>query len=466
MKHPQFVFPQLKHALLAWVHDALSRLGQDAVAVDNSPDLMRWARDGDGVFRNRDRFRPRWSMHARDGLSALDSWTAVLSAIHETAEVARQMDTMVGTSQRATRLEAQRLGSVVLPRPTEAGQVDEVFEQRYAELEAFLVADLIEQVVVWPVSRLSVHMMPLVLEPQVELDLMTDAELATALSLELVRSIFPGHLQLDPDDEDRTCLRYRYWLPKVVGVVAGEDDEVARRAWTDTENSLRKLRQCFEEALALTLAEPKLVAGRFIVAGGDWTPFGHSVAFDLAAVNRRVWTPPVALDAQQTHDLGAVWKLLRRLGPEPRHQGLALALRRLSYQAQRERPEDELLDLMIAAEALYLSSVGNETYRGELSYRLALRAAAYAEHLGPPFSKRDVFRLMQTAYEARSAIAHGGTPKPARLKLRGSTATLHDVVGATRSVLRSASKAALVQAIESTWPPDWDDLVIGLPAGS
>lgn len=65
---------------------------------------------------------------------------------------------------------------------------------------------------------------------------------------------------------------------------------------------------------------------------------------------------------------------------------------------------------MIAAEALFLSDLGSSTDRGELKYRLALRAAHFIE--AADLTRRQVFEHMKRAYDVRSAIAHGGRPVP------------------------------------------------------
>jgi hypothetical protein len=44
------------------------------------------------------------------------------------------------------------------------------------------------------------------------------------------------------------------------------------------------------------------------------------------------------------------------------------ALRRSNFAADRTQPDDEIIDLMIATEALFLSGM-HEKYRGELRYR-------------------------------------------------------------------------------------------------
>jgi len=73
---------------------------------------------------------------------------------------------------------------------------------------------------------------------------------------------------------------------------------------------------------------------------------------------------------------------------------------------------DRIVDLVIAAESLFLGDLDVQD-RGELRFRFALRAAKFIEH--PNYSEHDIFRVMRLAYDARSAIVHGGSPKVTRL---------------------------------------------------
>jgi hypothetical protein len=133
-------------------------------------------------------------------------------------------------------------------------------------------------------------------------------------------------------------------------------------------------------------------------------------------------------------------------------------LRRLSYQAHRRRIEDEMVDIMVAAEALYLS--GSETQ--QLGFRLALRASALGNPDELGMTRREVFDLMKVAYIIRSKIVHGDVPKRKDLKLKGAPVSLHDFFQATEGVVRQGLSGALSQATGSKgkWPPDWDAMTL------
>jgi hypothetical protein len=94
-----------------------------------------------------------------------------------------------------------------------------------------------------------------------------------------------------------------------------------------------------------------------------------------------------------------------------------VALRRFTRGYDRETDEDRLIDYWVALEALFLPERG-----GELSYRAALRIAAFVEDEKP--RRKELFKLLKTSYDARSAVVHGNLPK----NLEGVSRATEDVV--------------------------------------
>lgn len=78
---------------------------------------------------------------------------------------------------------------------------------------------------------------------------------------------------------------------------------------------------------------------------------------------------------------------------------LDVAIRRLDYGITRNKPEDKLIDYIIALEALFLVD------EGELSYRLSIRTATFLD------KNKTVFEDVRTAYSLRNKIVHG-SPEP------------------------------------------------------
>lgn len=82
------------------------------------------------------------------------------------------------------------------------------------------------------------------------------------------------------------------------------------------------------------------------------------------------------------------------------HGAIGMALRRFRYASERERDEDRLVDLLIAAESLFLPDEGKE-----LSYRLRQRVALL---LGTTFKNRlEISDDIKMAYDSRSKVVHG-----------------------------------------------------------
>jgi hypothetical protein len=288
---------------------------------------------------------------------------------------------------------------------------------------------------------------------------MSDRELGFALDTEIVRTPFPRDRLLSPQAEHRTCARYSYSLPKLVG---DRDVNETLRAGQEVEGKLQQIESALKESLAIVLPDAVGVAGRFGIVTRPGSPLAGGVTFQQATLPQGPRLRQAHMNDDQASDLVRVWTLLQRPGLRQRHKGLALSLHRLSYQAQREQPEDELLDTMIAAKALYLTELGDAAERGELRYRLALRAALWADPGRVGFARREVLSLMKSAYDARSAIAHGGTPKAEDMKVRGQRVALPELTKDAKSVITAGCRAALERVASGKgWPPDWDAMALG-----
>jgi hypothetical protein len=153
------------------------------------------------------------------------------------------------------------------------------------------------------------------------------------------------------------------------------------------------------------------------------------------------------------------WAAFKKVHARPAISG---ALRRFSFAADRTLPDDEIVDLMIAAESLFLSEI-DEKYRGELRFRLATRAASL---LGPTLDERlRLFRFMGRAYDARSVIVHGGVPKQKDLRrVNGVSGSVHEFADDLEGVIReSLHRAIRLLASDEPFPPDWEKLMFEGP---
>ena len=132
-----------------------------------------------------------------------------------------------------------------------------------------------------------------------------------------------------------------------------------------------------------------------------------------------------------------------------------MALRRFNIAFKREQLDDRIVDLMIAAESLFLSDSGDPGVRGEQRFRLALRAAKFVE--SQRYASRQVFDLMRRAYDIRSQIVHGGSVK--KIKLPDiPDAKLNDFILATEEVIRLGIQKALIDP-QVGLDGYWEDLL-------
>jgi len=153
--------------------------------------------------------------------------------------------------------------------------------------------------------------------------------------------------------------------------------------------------------------------------------------------------------------------LWHALNDTPGPRFLDTAVRRFAYAGERRRPEDRLVDFLISAESLFLSDTGDAKERGELRYRLALRAAFFVEIDG--YSRKELYGFMRNAYDARSAVVHGDLPRDRALKLpRKDGVSLSEFVDFREDVLRAALlKAVKTQPVNYLTLADWDSLILG-----
>jgi hypothetical protein len=160
-------------------------------------------------------------------------------------------------------------------------------------------------------------------------------------------------------------------------------------------------------------------------------------------------------------DIGELPILFGELNNESviRHGPLNNAIRRYEYAGERRRPEDRIIDLMIAAESLFLHDLGGAQERGELRYRLALRTAFLIGSSSE--SRRQTFDLMRCAYDVRSTVVHGDAPTSVRLG--GQVLSLQDLAAKLEETTRLALRKMIRTAVEKGGASslvDWDKLIL------
>lgn len=151
-----------------------------------------------------------------------------------------------------------------------------------------------------------------------------------------------------------------------------------------------------------------------------------------------------------------------------RHALLDIAMRRYSYAHERHRNEDKIIDLLIAAEALFMSDYDPKMkpYLGELRYRLSERAGLFLGGSDMTIC-RMVFQHIRTAYDLRSAIVHGGKSDEIKLpnKLDDTRMSLEEFVWKVQEYMRIAICKAITLALQPQATKalvNWDELIFSI----
>ena len=154
--------------------------------------------------------------------------------------------------------------------------------------------------------------------------------------------------------------------------------------------------------------------------------------------------PPVVSEAQ----LAEVLDLYRDLqGFESNHvETLRISLDRWNRSLREKRLEDQIIDLAIAFECMYLHD--ND---GELTYRLALRVA---HHLGASLQEREKYRDgIRDFYKARSGVVHRGSVAAKNQQQFTSLA-------ASVSEVQKWFRKGVGRIIADGCIPDWEKLIV------
>jgi len=215
------------------------------------------------------------------------------------------------------------------------------------------------------------------------------------------------------------------------------------------------LEQCRQQAEAIVRLLTLFTQNAVVMAG--WTlQSGHWLALAMGAGQyhalergAHLSEHPIAPDGEIELRAAVSWALACEGRPGNVHVGL----QRFADATRRFSPSESIIDLMIAGEALFLTDTGPTEDRGELAFRLALRAAYY---LSPDAgARRMVFNTLRRAYRARSRVVHGA----AEAELRDGD--LQETVRIMAVALRKAVGDLASGRVKGPGLADWNAVVLG-----
>ena len=136
---------------------------------------------------------------------------------------------------------------------------------------------------------------------------------------------------------------------------------------------------------------------------------------------------------------------------------LLIAIDRWVKSKTNQAPSDQIIDLAIAFEALYLPD------RGESTYKLGVRASLY---LGDEKKDREeLLAVFKEFYKFRSAVVHGGKPKEEEnVKIKGEPIPIPKFITIVQNRCLESIEKIMNHCLKKGKFPDndyWDSLILG-----
>jgi Apea-like HEPN len=269
---------------------------------------------------------------------------------------------------------------------------------------------------------------------------------------EITRAFTFGVVKANHTPAGETFLSDAYqWALTWQSITTIEDEDFQTGAWQELLShaqgspSMSSLGERLVAALrviedgSMSVGEP--VHGLTSVAG----PWSWREGGNYPALHTTASTPMLILEEASVSSLKQVW---RDLSIKAVEQRLRLALSRFGLSTTRSTVEDALVDLVIAAEALF--GTGATT---EITHRVSLNAALFVE--SPELSRSEVRRFFREVYRMRSAIVHGDKIKPVQMNTRGAM-TPDSVAKQLRALMKAALRKAISELHSGDRKLDWD----------
>jgi hypothetical protein len=425
-------------------------------------DRQEWVRAEDGCFRLQPQKIEWWrgaNVPIRRALHARPEYSALIAAISSDERSSVLLNGCVGTSRIWTLMgEGAVIDRLIwaLARHSSAGVVDDkVFDEEFSRWDSDLHAEHVVHVGLVPLLGFSTSNHDIQLDDGVAICRLADDEIGRLLSLGF-------QLSEAPPSPYRPLARIKH--VHGLRIHRRTPRRIARETW--------KLDSSFDPASDMNdLAEDVLVALRLFKAQRVGS-FGYAIFYELWPLDGSTMfgnlkdfptlmgQPGFAYDMDD--DESARFPAFFRACQSARkNRSVGLAMRRFAYAADRSREEDQVLDMMIAAEALFLGGAD----RGELAYRLALRGAFFIST--DAASRAAIHTFLKTAYAVRSAVAHGSIPDTKKLRtVDGSPCkNLQDFAVELNRVMRSALHRAIDHVSQHKGYLDdseWNALILGV----
>jgi hypothetical protein len=364
-------------------------------------------------------------------------------ALEKHPTIGPRLDTLVGSVWGLQRLDADQIPDRLLWTQLESASFDErAFAEEFEELYAWLVREHELFTVLAPLAGLDLERSPIPLGQTIEVDQLTDQEVGRCLEY----GVLPGfRMGASMNVPLRAAVRIRDDFPILVGETDRPNDSASRiyQQWKSDVDSVLQALRLFKSGVVFAPGVVYFAESQDGQRSGPIAP----------VLPRPALSPTYRLVASEERPLRELWAALRSPHVQAKKR-LGTALRRFALAGERRDPEDQIIDLMIAAEGLFLLP----SERQESSYKISLRSAAF---LGDAEPRSDVFGHMKTAYGARSTLAHGGELKPLKWA-DGTPAKLDEYADRVGGYLRLTVQRLIRAAAngDKLVTDDWDAFVL------
>ena len=414
-----------------------------------------WCKREDGNFMRQDVSKPVWAIifhKAKSEISQTKEYQDFSEIVKSDDVISSHLNTLVGTCMGASRFGIDNILSdaiyTFLSDTKILGFDKSLFDDKYSKIENSLYSDEIEFIRITPLCGFSANIDEIPLGEGISIAELSDSEIIEFLRLGIKMGDNFGNENFIYNVH-QFAIKISYNLPKIIGEQKAKTriEEHSSFVSKNVEQFILDALRIYKEGTILPLNTVSKNKGLFI--GG--TSWGYATPVRPFMKNK--------YQLQDTERGGFVsfWGERNDVSISDKHF-LSVAIRRFSQANEREDIEDRIIDLLICAESLFLSSDG---IQGELKYRLSHRAAMFIEKNIE--KQKIIFNFMKKAYDVRSAIVHGSTPKLPK-KDDDSEYTLDEFCSDIEKHLRFSLKKAINMMSNPQAPKkiEWESIIFPL----
>jgi|GEM_PF-4881439 len=460
----------LSEPLSAYLKEAVNDL-HDSNRIYMLPET-KWTKDAYGNYRGSTGNRPLLGefLHRQKDQSAL--YDQAVTAIYNDTDFGRAIGCMVGSESDLMLFDCDTVITYAADAVTKLDGKLHVrkpeVSRRLGELRRYFTKPHQDDKIIIPLPSLEYSRFPIQIDNGIEIDILTADEVGACIGSGVLRPM-GNNFPLLPAEE---CLGVRIGIQSPLRIVPPQDFQVSQedlmrrltQASTEPHKfgtvSPWKISDCVDDllfVLRLARSEPIGTLGAVLISNPmtGWT---------RAWIGQQDWNfpskrMPYEIDQATARQIRDLWRKLKTKN-ENGHCLPPICQRRFNAAMERVLPEDAILDYLITAEALFLSGSGSPEERGELGFRLALRASKFLET--KETDRLALYKFIKAAYDKRSQIAHGGS-LPMTVKVGGEEVSVHEFVDKLSSVMRRALLTAIDKYISDKdfpTPNYWNLLVL------